>query len=449
MRKFLNSVLFVAIILFQSCYEDYAGKNQDEEKPGNKDNGNSILDLSLSADGRFLVKGESNYENYSYSDKILTVLDLKNGGSIKIEFNDPENASKIVFGKDTLAYVLVESEDIFYVQEFDLASGEKKNEWMVHNVLNMAVDETNTKVIVWGDNDVEVIDTAKNSFNTAFFGNEIADVKWLPRSNEIAIIQSLGRAETKIDIVDSELKAGHSISVPNCASSLEISPDGKTGMIAPTSCPKDPVSVIDLEKYEFVENLPGFGPVAFAPDGKYAVAFARKSDLLSQTGIETEAKYSILFINLKNYEFEVLELGSNIPIYTITPDSELVLLYSDDNDDNYNGIVVINYDSKTIRHAFGKNVKLNEYVMTKDSKSVFLIDNRVLYNLDTETLVVKEVTLTCGLYYSSDIYCKAEEIMIAPDGKDLVFEMISGSDFALFNIEYQKIRKIIHVKDQI
>src|SRR4029078_8758241 len=61
----------------------------------------------------------------------------------------------------------------------------------------------------------------------------------------------------------------HAFDVPNCASTLAITPDGTRAFLSPTSCQLDPVSLLDLtqDTEAWVRNLPGFGPLAMAKDG--------------------------------------------------------------------------------------------------------------------------------------------------------------------------------------
>lgn len=447
MKLFLFIVFFL-VVSVSGCLEETrydGGKNENEEKPGNQDGGNSVRDLSLSSDGRFLIRGTLIDENDPYSEKVVKVLDFETGRTARLDFEGREPL-RILFGRSGFAYFIVKESEIYFLQEFDLLSCKKNREWMVNDSYKFAIDRTETLIALWGENDITTIDTINDKVYNRFIEGTVFDLKWLPLSNEIAVVQSNDTGGSKIKLMTLQLEDIKEIEVPNCASSLEISSDGGTGMISPTYCKLDPVSVIDLKKRSFVKNLPGFGPVAFAPDGKYAVAFARKRDLENAAGIKTETLFSMLFIDLEDYSYEVLELGSRIPVYTITPDSELILLYSESEESDYKGIVVINYEKKEIRSAFGKQVAMNEFVMTPDSRNVFLIDENVLYKMDTKNLVISELKLKCGLIYGAPSYCSANEIMITPDGSEIILGMVNGIDFAIFDPVYLGIKRIISME---
>ena len=97
--------------------------------------------------------------------------------------------------------------------------------------------------------------------------------------------------------------------------------------------------MIDLVNRDYLHTLPGFrNRWRFAPNGQYAVAFGRKDDLKETGGIETDTDYSLLFIELPSLELSVFELGDDLPIYAITPDSDTLLLYSESLGQDYYGI---------------------------------------------------------------------------------------------------------------
>lgn len=431
---------------------DEAGKNTQEEKAGNDVGGNSVFDLSLSPDGRFLLRGRIKYdESFSNSTLTIGVLNLENGNTVQKTLIENKDVGRMVFGKKEFAYLFTVASTKSYLEEFNLATGNITRSWEVLGVGNhpkMAINGSNSIVALWSSYKLMLINIGNDKISELRSEDPMVDVKWIPKVNEVAVVRGSGFMETKVTFYSEELEEIKDFDVPNCASSLEISPDGLTGMISPTDCNMDPVSIIDLKKREFVKNIPGFGPVAFAPDGSYAVAFARKDDLLEVAGIETETSYSIIFINTSTYEYGVLELGEDLPIYTITPDGELVLLYSNFGTEEYQGIFVIDVLEQEVRYSDSEynNVPLDEFVMTPDSKSVFMLHYTKFYKLDLDTLNIKKIEIDCGDYYEESIMCKANEIMIKPDGSKIILGMISGDDFAIFDPVKMIVTEILGMK---
>jgi hypothetical protein len=342
----------------------------------------------------------------------------------------------MVFGKEGFAYFLALNTDHMDLEEYDLLTGGKTRSWAVPGVgilAGLTVNADQTKIVLWDGYDVTVVDTVAEAVHHVVRENTIRDVKWLPDAAGLAAVETIGFMEAAVTFFSPVLAVEKSIDIPNCSSSLEIAPDGKTAMLSPTFCNKDPVSVIDLAGREFVENLPGFGPVTFAPDGSYAVAFARRADLEEVAGITTQTAYSILFIDLGDLSYKVVELGADLPIYTITPDGELVLLYTEEASDEYEGIIVIDVANEEVRATEGPSVDLDEFVMTPDSKSVFLLDGGTFYRLDTAALTVSELTLDCGTHFTDPADCVADHIMIVPDGSQVILGFTSEVDFALYD----------------
>ena len=93
----------------------------------------------------------------------------------------------------------------------------------------------------------------------------------------------------------------------------------------PTSCQKDPVSVIDLDSGAS-SALPGFGPVALAPDGSLAVAFIDASNIDESLFDDhnqipsDDVQYHLMLIDTETLRFDVIATGDALPRYAITAD---------------------------------------------------------------------------------------------------------------------------------
>ncbi len=144
----------------------------------------------------------------------------------------------------------------------------------------------------------------------------------------------------------------------NCADELAIQPGGIHALLSPNQCmvhpvvlppppeeeewpstPEDewedwedfddgdPVSVIDLETRTFEGNLPGFGPVAFSPDGETAVAFSRRETLMTQWNVFQQSVVGLVFIRMSDLYWSVFEYGDDEPDYFIDPSGAHLYLH--------------------------------------------------------------------------------------------------------------------------
>jgi hypothetical protein len=295
---------------------------------------------------------------------------------------------------------------------------------------------------------VWVIDLVTGADRLESFGGGLADVRWLPGSGDLSVVldPAGGEIASEVVIVDRDSGARDVIHVPNCASSLEVAPDGRTALLAPTFCQADPVSVIDLETRTFRKNLPGFGPVAYSPDGAYAVAFGRQADLLQVAGIHTDTLYSLLFIDMDTMQLDVVELGSDLPVYSVTPDGEVVLLYSNWQSDYYDGITIVDFATRALRQTVGPIVELSEYVATEDGALVYLIDGG-LFRLDVASGEIEFVTLDCAELAAAG-KCTPSTVNSLPGTDWLVLGFVPEPVFALFDAVEAEVKRVFSVSTQ-
>lgn len=226
---------------------------------------------------------------------------------------------------------------------------------------------------------------------------------------------------TVLEVHDLASSAKVEINVPNCASELVISPSGQHGFLAPTRCEKDPVSVIDLDAGRFVRNLPGFGPVALAPNGELAVAFIDATNIEEelfdnpQQIPSDEVRYHLMLIDTETLQFDVIALGEDLPRYAITPDGKLVLIDADTlwTDGR---IRLLDVDQKKLVPVLGSGLKLEHYAVTRDSSKVFLLDDG-LFTIDLSTRVAQ----------SEPIDFTPTDLNLTPDDSVLVLRQDSAT----------------------
>ncbi len=441
---FHRTLTLVVALSLSACWE-IGGANQQQSVVGNGDTGNVIgFQLSISDDGRYLVAAGADQRLYAVEMYTLRAVPLRVAAAERMVFADADSAyftSHPEAGGTT-------------VERASLRTGERLGRWHVPvGSRFIAFDAPTQRLAFWSwfERDIRVLDPHTGQLHELRSDEDgVLDVRWL-RSGELAVVRGTtwrGDDPTTVIQLYGASWRERRIEVPNCASKLVISPVEDLALLAPTSCTKDPVSVIDLARAEFVENLPGFGPVAFSPDGMTAVAFGRQAELAT-FGITTATPFSLLFIDMADrsnsevagaeraWSIDTLELGDAQPIYQLTPDGEVVLIYSVLEAASYDGIYLIDIATRTIRETQGPEVALREFVITPDSDLVYLIDNG-LYRLDVRSGSISYVALTCG-GEGLPTRCNPELVNLLPRGDTLVLGWRQDPELALFDIPSERV----------
>jgi len=188
------------------------------------------------------------------------------------------------------------------------------------------------------------------------------------------------------------------IALPNCADETVMDAEGRYAFMAPTRCNQDPVSVIDLHSGEFVRNLPGFGPVSLAAGGDIAVAFMDLDNLDEDLFLpgdpkpEGDRQYHLMLIDTKTLEFDTVELGDSLPRYAPTPDGKLLLVdanawYDDER------VRVFDLATGELHSVLGPDIRLENFVMTSDSKYAYLVDDGA-YELSIAERILSSLPLS-------------------------------------------------------
>ncbi len=450
-QKILNPVLLklaitiVSVIVVTGCIEHEGGRNTEESTPGNREEGNRLgVDLILSEDGQHLV-------TRFFDNNIKRFISFNLDSFSPVELDVAYYPDRMVFGRHGLGYFLSSNYDIndgihYWLEEVSLDLGQVFRKWKFKQDYRfMTMDKDVRYVALWNTPSTDlthepqsvfylgILDTVTGEVTEHSFEKEVVDAKWISGSKELAVVlKTEERDKTQINFYNIFEQSEKSITIPNCPSSLEISPDNSFAMLAPTDCIIDPVSVINLKQHKFIGNLPGFGPVVYSDDSTYAVAFARREDLKEEAGIKTTENYSLIFIDLPGLSFDVMELGNHLPIYTVTPDGSIVLLFSRYSD-YYDNIVIVDVNGRNMREASGSNVELDEFVITPDSKFVYLIDNG-FFKLDLENGQMTKKFIDCKLDNYLDTNCSPEILNITPDGETLIMGYMNEAEFILYDL---------------
>ena len=89
---------------------------------------------------------------------------------------------------------------------------------------------------------------------------------------------------------------------------------------------------------------------------------------------EGDRRYHLMLIDTKTLEFESVELGDSLPRYAPTPDGKLLLIdanawYDDER------VRVFDLASGEIQSVLGPDIRLENFVMTQDSRYAYLVDD--------------------------------------------------------------------------
>lgn len=436
-----------------ACWE-VGGANTQESVRGNTDTGNVVgQQLIVSRDGHHLIAA-GRLEGRADGARDVFAVDLTTFASVPLDLS--VDAQRMAFASGDNAYFVSQvgaGESI--VERVSLATGRRLGRWPVPvDMTYMTYDERSDRLAFWSifRADLFVLDPNSGSLETRSFDRSLVDLRWLP-SGELGVVLLTtwdGDDPSAEVILYSPTWRERRFAVPNCASRLVVSPATDIALMAPMSCQKDPVSVIDLGRAAFVENLPGFGPVAFSPDGQTVVAFGRQADLAG-FGIETLTPYSLLFISLdgrterdaprsrSTHRIETLDIGDALPIYQLTPDGQVVLIYSVFASASYDGIYLVDVATRSIRETSGPELPLDEFVITPDSRLVYLIEGG-LFRLDVATGKIAFVTLECG-GPGEPSRCNPELVNLLPDGRTLVLGWRNDPEYALFDIAREAVTR--------
>ncbi len=447
-QHYLRTPLFLittAILVATGCDFSEGGLNQNEQGSGNQDDG---VELDV---GRIAVDPTGKYF-LADADGQLLYAEIASGSTRLLD--EVEDPVRVVFDDQAQRIFLTSTDDGGKIVAYRLT--ENKADWTVPSQvlgnfewfegltqwpkLDLTSDESG--LIVSDPERIRVLDTNDGSERIdVSFDAEIIDLDVLPDGQHalVTLDHEWGDEGPNTVIVRVDLNTGakENLNVPNCADELIVNRVGTKAFLAPTTCSQDPVSVIDLESFEFVRNLPGFGPVALAPQGGDVVAFMDKENLdeslFGELGDlpEGDERYHMMFIDPKTLQFDSIPLGDELPRYALTPDGKILLIDSNDWYDDAR-LRVLDIEKKEMVLVAGPDVRLNEYVITNDSQRAMLVDDG-LFEIDIPERVVGSVAI--------DFI--PEHINITPDDKYVLLrEENEDRIWVVDGTSYQKLRAV-------
>lgn len=429
MRRMLGSILMGTLVLSAAssgCFE--GGANFNQQAPGNNEQGG--VDLDGGSGSTWSDNGET-YHTYgavavapdgtyflSASDGKLIFGDLVSGTSSLVP--GVGAPSRVAFAAKAARFYL-SSTSAGKVYALDAKT--RKVIWQVSTTGTKLYPSKDDKLLVVAeDYGLTVREAATGKKLAESAPGAIMDVDITPDSKRavITLLHDWGSQSstptTKLVVLDLVTWSTKTIKVPNCSSPLVLTPDGSKAFLAPTSCTQDPVSLIDLKEGKFVKNLPGFGPVELASDGVTAVAFMDAQDLdLSLFDDPADAppkngtRFHLMLIDTQTMTFESVALGDKLPRYALTPDGKVVLV-DEGSYFSQGGIRVLDVKTRQLKQVSGAEVQLDHFVVSPNSKDVYLLYVSDLYWLSIPQLTVKPLKTTFG----------AKAINITPGGEELL-----------------------------
>jgi len=270
---------------------------------------------------------------------------------------------------------------------------------------------------------IGVIDSLTDEVTAQQFSLPPRDIDFSPVHDEMIVTTSTwdanGTPEATLTFIDLKTSnAVTSVTFPNCADELKIQPGGSLGLLAPTHCrakkPQagtgfmhDPISVIDLAARKFIDNLPGFGPVAVSPDGKTAVGFTRREEMQAIWNVPQQQAVGLIFVDLDTLDWTLLEYGSREPTYKFSSDGQFLVTYDEgvacDRSRHGNKVTCedigaelsrIHLPTLTRTPFAGTQVSLNRFAEV--GNSLYAIDDGQLYRIDINAGIVSHVYVPNG-----------------------------------------------------
>ena len=253
-----------------------------------------------------------------------------------------------------------------------------------------------------------VVELANDVVDVHGMDYRIRDIDFSPVNNELLLTYSHWEDSTPHAYI-SFFSPGagvvqKTIDFPNCADELVVEPERSLALLSPVDCvdptlvPKDPISVIDLEKREFVTNLPGLGPVVVTADGATAVGFTRRGTLESEFDYhDQETDIGLVFVNLDTLEWKIIDYGSKVPTYTLSPDGSKLIVYVDgkewvEGDDGKwhllesgGGLMQLSLADLGWKKLSSKPLHLDHFAWTADGESMYFLFNHEFFRLDMTT----------------------------------------------------------------
>jgi DNA-binding beta-propeller fold protein YncE len=419
-----SCALLLGVLL--ACVE--GGANANQKKPGDQPGG---IALGM---GEIAVSPVANFVLFERDDR-LAVGWIATGAIFDLPVTAP---SRLAFSKQRPA-VYVGTETSSELLAVDV--NERRVLWRAGiedartERLKLAASATDGHVVAASMFGVQTFDAASGVGSGSFeVAGGVVDVEILPDSRRVLVVEQhkwLGDSpSTRLLLMNLETKLTVSIQVPNCADDIVVSGDGRFAFLAPTTCQKDPISVIDLTEgaEKFVKNLPGFGPLALAPDGVTAVGFVDRDNIdlslfddPSQAPTESSDRYHLMLLDTVKSSYELVPSGDSLPRFAITPDGNVLLV-----DSAYlllDRARLFDVPSRSFKEISGPSLHLGTFALSSDSKHAYVLENG-LFDIDIPAAAASQIELP---FTPKNLNISADD--------QLLFLRKSSSEICIFELQ--------------
>lgn len=303
--------------------------------------------------------------------------------------------------------------------------------------LRLMASKDDRFVVAGQPGELHVLDAATGAkLGSTTFSSPLVDLQILPDGKRALAVElhdwSGDAPKTRLTVLDLETQAKRTFVVPNCADRVAVSADAKRALLAPTTCQKDPVSVIDLGEgsEKFDKNLPGFGPVAISPDGTTAVAFLDRDQIdlalfsdpkLAPTN--APERYHVMLIDTGSLGYEFVAYGDDLPRFAVAPDGNVLLVDTAYTDQKAR---LLDVASRTFKEISGPGVRLDNFVLTQSSTHAYVLQNGVF---DVDFALTKSSQVPAG-FTPSNINISADDkalFLRVDDDQICIFDLASKS----------------------
>ena len=180
------------------------------------------------------------------------------------------------------------------------------------------------------------------------------------------------------------------VTAPNCGDELVLAPAFGKALLAPSRCQKDPISVFDLDKRTYLQNLPGFGPVAIV--GDQAIGFTTRPTLYTGWGKTQGTPFGPIQVDLKTLAWKTHDWGDYPPTFTAAPNGQNLLVWQEQGDvpAKLTRIRVADWEETPAQNP---SVRLQAFVWRPNGDTVIALSKGLLFRLRVSTMVVEHLPL--------------------------------------------------------
>jgi hypothetical protein len=256
--------------------------------------------------------------------------------------------------------------------------------------LRLEVSPDDAFVVAAGPTSMQVLDGGSGQIRSQRTLSEgpLVDLKILADSKRVVVVEhhdwSGSTPRTPVLVLDLATSQGVKLDVPNCSDRIVVTADGKRAFLAPTTCQRDPVSVIDLDAQNphYDKNLPGFGPVALSPDGTTAVGFLDRDQIdlslfddPSLAPTDSGSKYHLMLLDSSSLKYEFVPVGDALPRFAITPDGNVLLV--DSTDIASESARLFDVPSRSFKYISGPPIVLDNFALSSNSAHAYVLGNEL------------------------------------------------------------------------